>query len=229
MNSTAVDTAELFDKILIPLALAVAAWLLKDVLFGTAATRRSEARLYWEFQLRQVFEPLFFWSGVICFTPSPNHPSLGVHELAELLSRSASLLPIRHYYVFVKLLERRTGQSTSGPSMADVKAARAYVYGRIEVLNFSLCKVPLHFDPVGTLHVLTPLRYLWRWAVVGLANLGVWAALTTGLLAIFRNTSNPKNQLVVLGIVLAGIVMLVALDLKRRAAIARVLKSKQSH
>src|SRR5881398_137224 len=127
MNLTAFDVSAIVDKLVIPSIAALFAWFVKDVLVGSYVARREEARREWLFQLREVYCPLFMWSGVVLFAGKAGKEKFGVRQLADTLSRAANVLPIKEYFLFVKLLEQATGQATTVPSLKDVQKARNYV------------------------------------------------------------------------------------------------------
>ena|SRR5438067_1224636 len=186
MNLTALDVSAVVDKLVVPSIAAVVAWLVKDVLVRSYVARREEARREWLYRLREVYSPLWMWSGVVRFAGEPGKDRFGVSQLADTLSRAANLLPIREYFVFIKLLEQATGQATTAPSLKDIQKARDYVYSRIEVLNVALFVQPGYFQLTRPTDLFSSVRDVWRTSVDSLIQLAIWLTLTVIVVLVYR-------------------------------------------
>lgn len=217
------DTRLLIERILAPLLAALFAWLLKDVLLKTYASRRDEARREWLYRLREIYSPLFLWSGVVLFESDNTKDKVGVRELTEVLSKAANLLPIREYYVFVRMLEQAMRQSTEPPDGKDIARARDYVYSQIEMLNFALFRQPEHFDVTVQSDILAPFRYLARAVFSVSIQLVLWFSLFGVLWAAYLAVLG-KPVAVVLSAVL--VLLLLAAEAKRRLQMIRTLKHR---
>ena len=55
------------EKIALPAAVALISWFIKDFIFGLISKRREAMRREWEFRLREIWSPLYYWSGVVLF------------------------------------------------------------------------------------------------------------------------------------------------------------------
>src|ERR1035441_3991347 len=113
----------------------------------------------------KVYQPLFLWSGVVLFSQRGKGDHHGAEELAGVLATAVSLVPTKHYYVFVRLLEKASDQSTTAPSVEELNSARAFVYSQIEVLYFALFQQSDSFDPARQNDGLSMFRAIFRISV----------------------------------------------------------------
>ena len=166
---------------IVAIVIAILSWIVKNNFVGYVAKREEAAKKEWEFRLQKVWDPLFFWSGVVLFEPSKKDLEdpkncYGVKELSDVLQQAAHLIPLEHYRVFVRLLEIRTGQRNFELDLDKLKRARAYVYGQIETYNYVLFgryawfRATRHTDPLGSIR--ESLRFfgelLWHFVIWGI-------------------------------------------------------------
>lgn len=213
MNFVTFDTSTVLDKLVIPLLGALTAWLVKDVLVGSYVARREEARKEWLFRLREVYCPLFMWSGVVLFREKQGADKFGVTQLAEVLSRAANVLPIKEYFVFVRLLEQVTGQPTTAPSLADLQKARNYVYSRIELLNAALFAQHSHFEPTRQTDLFSSIRAVMKIGLDALIPVTIWLALTVIVVLVYRMVA---GNLIAITLICALLLLILAEEMKRR-------------
>jgi len=151
----------LWEKLVIPILVALFSWFLKDFFLGITNARDQTTREEWQFRLKEIWSPLYFWSGVLCFDGGPkSFERYGAKELSEVLAKAAYLLPKDHYNNFVRLLQQVTEQKTQVLSFEEFAKTRRYIYGQIEVLNHVLYRQYEWMDPATQTDVLASLRQL---------------------------------------------------------------------
>jgi hypothetical protein len=213
----------LLEKLVLPLIVAVIGWLVKDVIVDLFKTRQNEVRLEQLFRLREIYCPLFFWSGVALFDSQKRSGDLALEKLSALMEKSATLMPYEHYYVFIKLIERLAGQSTVQPSKERVDKARDYVYSQIEQLNFVLFRQSDDFDPKTSLDVLKVLKRTLRFGLGGAIHVGIWALVIALIYLIYLAVADNYYALVCLAVLF---VLIVAAEVKRRISISNEMEKR---
>jgi hypothetical protein len=213
MNVVTLDTGAVLDKLVIPILGALTAWFVKDVLVGSYVARREEARKEWLFRLREVYSPLFMWSGVVLFQGKQGTHKFGVTQFAEVLSRAANLLPIREYFVFVRLLEQATGQTTTAPSLLDLQKARNYVYSRIELLNAALFAQHSYFEPTRQTDLFSSIRAVTKIGLDAIIPVTIWLALTVIVMLVYRLVA---GNLIAITLICALLLLILAEEIIRR-------------
>lgn len=216
---------------IVAVVVAILSWIVKNHFVGYMAKREEAAKNEWEFRLRNVWNPLFFWSGVVLFEPSKKDledpkGSYGIKELSSVLQQAAHLIPLEHYRTFVRLLEIRTGQKNFELDLQKLKRARAYVYGQIETYNYILFgrypwfRATRHTDPLGSIR--ESLRFfgelLWHFLI--------WGILVVLLLALVAAVSDGGISSVVSAC--AGVFLLLVLYLYWRFRAHRAVTVRQT-
>ena len=162
---------------------AALSWFAKDVLLKSAQRKEQEARSEWKHRLTEVWDPLFFWSGIVFLSAhKPKPDSHGVKEFEMILAKAAHLMPRGIFHTYIRLIEQSTGQKTTPPSQKDILDARNYVYRQIEVLNFLLYQRDESFHATSYTDVFGPLKRGLRAIAQATLHLVVWLAIF-GLLA----------------------------------------------
>lgn len=220
-----VNVDDLMNKIVAPLAVALIAWVLKDVVVGLQRSRQEEARKEWLFRLREVYCPLFFWSAAVLFKGSASKDKFGVSELSAALAKAVTLLPAKQYFVFVKILEEATGQATSKASKADILKARDFVYSRIEALNFVLFKMPAHFNPQSQADPFASLRSGWRLTMTALVPLFIWLGFVLLLVGLYWSIAERPLVLMLVGVI---VILLIVQEILQRQRQYESLKDRIS-
>ena len=166
---------EHIQRALIPLAIGLISWLIKDLLVKTVTRRNETVRKEWEYRLKEIWSPLFYWSGIVAFSDSERGwRKHGVKELGDILTRSAHLLPLKHYYSLIKLLEGATDQKTSPVSLDRIKAARDFIYKQIELMNYLLYRHQMMYEPDYAVDITKPYKLLLRAITTMLFHLFIW-------------------------------------------------------
>lgn len=215
--------ALVLDRIVVPLLVTVSAWLLKDVIIGLYVARREETRKEWQFRLREVYQPLFLWSGIVLFNHRRKVGGYGITELAQVLAIAVTLVPMKHYYVFVRLLEKASDQSTTAPSVDELKRARDFVYSQIEVLNFALFQQSDLFNPALQTDGFSTLRAIFRVSVAVAIQLVVWAGLALAVFAVYQALSG--RPVAMIGLLFICALVIIA-ECVRRYKLASEIKRR---
>jgi hypothetical protein len=170
---------DLIEKIAAPAAVALISWLIKDFIFGLYTRRNEVLRQEWEYRLKNIWSPLFYWSGIVLLDDvKKGWEKHGLIELERILAKSAHLIPRKHYYVFMTVVELLTVQKTTKkPTLQEITTAREYVYSQIELLNYLLYRSSGMDDVSVKTNVLHPYSYLLRMLSLGIIHLGVWLTI----------------------------------------------------
>jgi len=169
---------EILRKLAFPLAAALLSWLIKDLLIKSLAKRKELARTEWEYRLKQIWSPLFYWSGVITLSDTnQGWNKHGVKELESLLSKSAQLLPLKHYHALVRMIEGATNQKTSKIGLVEAQQTRDYIYRQIQLLNYLLYRHEAIYEPDFSVDIIAPYRFLLRAISAFFLHLSAWALI----------------------------------------------------
>src|SRR5712691_10589806 len=114
-------TVALIEKLILPLILGTVGWFVKDYLFAVYARRDELVRKEWERRLLEIWCPLYYWSGIVMLSGNQKGwERHGLKELETILTRSAYVLPVRHYTNLIKLVQILTGLKTTEPSIEEL-------------------------------------------------------------------------------------------------------------
>lgn len=211
-------------RLLIPAFIGVAGWFLKEFLFGLHQKRNRLERLEWEYRLKEIYCPLYFWSGLLFLHTDQRVRSRICDQLHAVMSKAAYVLPRVHYYTLIRLLEVAHRQDTSGVSDAERDKVRAHLYDQIEVLNFILYRSQ-DIGRVGdTNALLNPYKRLLRLLLIGLGHLLVWllvAAIIWASLWLYQ-----QRHVFALGVGVVALLLIVWVDLRKRAEIQRGIAAR---
>lgn len=170
---------EIIKVLVAPILVALISWLIKDYLFAQQKTKQDLLRAEWQKRLTTFWSPLFLWSGMILFGKYGDGKNIdkAVSELTAVLASNAHLLPTKHYFVIMSLIEKATVLPNKALNLKDVNNTRAYIYRQIEMLNYLLYKRDNSFDPLtNTAFVGPPLALIKAAANVTL-HLIAWGLL----------------------------------------------------
>ncbi len=217
------NEALLWEKLVIPIVVALFSWFLKDYFLGITNSREKMTREEWKFRLTEVFGPLYLWSGVLCFDGGPrSFERYGAMQLSEVLAKAAYILPVDHYNAFVRLLEQATDQKTGSLSYAEFAKTRKYVYGQIEVLNHVLYKQYEWFDPATQTDVLASARQLLRLVTDMTIHLVVWLGIGMLLFGLYIAAIEGYEWILGIAAVCAGVLAL--FEARRRRHLRRQMR-----
>ena len=209
-----------FEKFIVPAEVPLISWLIKDYLFGLNVKRNDALRHEWEYRLKEIWSPLYYWSGVILFgNDSKGWAKHGVGDLEKTLAKSAHLIPRQHFYVLIKLIEMATGQQTRKTDLDEIQKTREYVYSQIELLNYLLYRKSGIDDVSVKTNILHPYRHLLRLMSLAVTHLAIWVAIAAIILIVYSLYSDGYYSPV--GILAVGLIVLVIVDFRKRREIEK--------
>lgn len=220
---------EAIEKYVLPAIVALVSWLIKDFLVGLNVKRSEALRREWEFRLKDVWSPLYFWSGIVLFEGSKKGwDKHGISELEKVLARSTHLIPQKHFYTLIRMIETASGQSTPRPAIDEIQQARAFIYNQIEVLNYLLYRKSGLDDVSAATNILHPYRQLTRLIVRGAVHLTIWVAVAGSILGIYRlYTLEYYRSLVAIVLLVAiSVTIFVVVDVRKRRDIEKEIRKR---
>lgn len=156
-------------------AVGLAAWFIKDFLFGLYQKRAALERHEWEYRLKDVYCPLYYWSGVLMFDTAEDDRIRTAEALNAIMAKAAYAIPEGHYYTFVRLVENAYGQQTTRVEKEQIVEARKYLLNHIEALTALLYRMEASGGVGDPATSLDPYRRTLRFALVAVTQLLVWA------------------------------------------------------
>lgn len=210
---------DLIEKIVVPAAVALISWLIKDFIFGLYTRRNEALRREWEYRLKEIWSPLFYWSGIVLLDDvKKGWEKHGLIELEKILAKSAHLIPRPHYYVFMTVVELMTAQKTTKkPMLQDITKAREYVYSQIELLNYLLYRSSGMDDVSIKTNVLHPYSYLLRMLSLGIIHLSIWIMIAGVIMGTYFFYMEGYYWLLVVIALVPAVVVIV--DIRKRREI----------
>lgn len=204
-------------------AVSIAAWFAKNVLLKGHEKRVAEIRKEWLFRLREIYCPLFYWSGVILFDDQRTSQQYGADELGGVLAKAAYLIPRKHYYTLVKLVEWKSKQKTRPVSVEDYTLTRAWLYSQIETYNFALFRKSGDYEVEASFSLLSDFRRLWRLVISGAVNLFIWLLIVLLVLCIYWAVEGNATRLILMFILL---LIISGVEVYRRLAFEKEILRK---
>lgn len=170
---------ELVKDLLVPILVALVSWLIKDYLFAQQKAKQELLRAEWQRRLTAFWSPLFLWSGMILFGKYGDGKNIekAVSELTNVLAGNAHLLPKKHYFVIMSLIEKATVLPNKSLDLKNVRDTRAYIYRQIEMLNYLLYKRDNSFDPLANTAFVGPPLALIKAAANVTLHMVAWGML----------------------------------------------------
>lgn len=170
---------DILKAIAVPVLVALISWLIKDYIFAQQKAKKESLRNEWLRRLTTFWSPLFLWSGVVLFPKYGDGKNIekAVSELTTALAGNAHLLPIKHYYVIMSLIEKATVLPEKTIDLNVVNDTRSYIYRQIEVINYLLYKRDNSFDPLKNIAFIGSPLALIRVTANTLVHLLTWALL----------------------------------------------------
>lgn len=217
---------DLIEKIVIPATVALISWLIKDFVFGLYTKRNEALRREWEYRLKDVWSPLFYWSGIVLLDdPKKGWEKHGLIELEKLLAKSAHLIPRRHYYVLVTVIEFITVQKTTKkPTLQEIANAREYIYNQIELINYLLYRKSGMDDVSISTNVLHPYSHLLRMFSLGVIHLAIWVSIAGLIMGIYYLYMGGYYWIVIAFAFVLAIVLVV--DVRKRREVNLEFKKR---
>ena len=218
-------TPMLLEKLLFPLILGIVGWVVKDFLFAVYARRDELVRREWERRLLEVWSPLYYWSGIVMLSEKDKGwDRHGLGELELILTKSAHLLPVRHYNNLIKVIQTLTGQKTVEPRISDLMSTRKYIYDQVKMFNYLLYRRNGWFEATAYTDFFASLKYLVRFISQALKHIVVWLIVVTLLGGTYIAYINKFYWIV------AGILVVVSVpifyDLRRQVKLHQALNQQ---
>lgn len=201
----------------------LAAWLVKDVAFSLIQKIKEIERREWEYRLKEIYSPLYFWSGLLAMRTEKERTYHICDRFQEVMARSAYVIPRSYYYTLVRLLESAHRQHTAPATNDERDRLRSYLYNQIEALNLLLYSSEYAGGAGDPVAVLSPQRRLMRLILIGMGHLLTWlfaaAVIGGGFLWLYE-----RRDLLLGSIALLLIAMLIYV--RRRTAIRVALEKR---
>jgi len=218
---------DIVEKSLITLGVGIISWLIKDLLIKTAIKRNEAARKEWEHRLKEIWSPLFYWSGVISFSDnSQGWQKHGIKELESILAKSAHLLPLEHYYILIRLIEGATKQKTGSLNINELTSTRDYIYRQVELLNYLLYRHEAIYEADVAVDVMAPYKSLLRATSALFLHIVVWLIIAAIIVGLYF--SYLKGVLLPIAISVIVILLVVYFGIKERFEIYRQTRKRLS-
>jgi hypothetical protein len=207
------------ENVLIAALLGLAGWFVKDFLFGLVQKRNQLERLEWEYRLKEIYCPLYFWSGLLAMRTDKKLNDQICEHLHDVMAKATYLIPKIHYYALIRLIETAHDQGTSGVAESERNRMRGYLYDQIEVLNFVLYRSEQTGGVGDPITILSPYRRLLRLLLMALSHVMVWLLIVLtvgGVLWLYQN-----RYFALLGSSAVLLLLIIGVDTGRRARIQR--------
>jgi hypothetical protein len=170
---------EIIKIVVAPILVALVSWLIKDYLFAQQKAKQELLRAEWQKRLTTFWSPLFLWSGMILFPKYGDGKNIerAISELTSALAGNAHLLPRKHYFVIMSLIEKATVLPNKALDLKVINDTRAYIYRQIEILNYLLYRRDSSFDPLANTAFVGPPLALLRATANATIHLVTWGLL----------------------------------------------------
>lgn len=166
------------EQSIITACIALIGWAIKDIFLQNSIKKNEAVRIEWERRLKEIWSPLFYWSGVVLFNDSDKTwDRHGAKELENILIKSAHILPLEHYYTLVRLLEKATNQKTTPIKIDQIAKTRDFIYRQIQLLNYLLYRREDIYEADYSVDVMTPYKLLLRASSTAIIHLLVWVLI----------------------------------------------------
>lgn len=207
-------------KLIVPALIGLFSWLIKDFIFGLISKRNVE----WEYRLKEIWSPLFYWSGIVLFDEKKKSwDKHGIKEMEVILAKSAHLLPSKHYYTLVKLLEMETGQPTKRITIDQIIKTRDYIYKQIELLNYLLHRRSI-IDVLDSTDILSPYKTALRFLSFITFHVMIWVCIVLIIFAMYSLYVNDHYW--VLWLLVIGFAIIMSVNVAKQREIHKEVKKR---
>jgi len=208
------------QKTIITFVLGFLSWILKDWMFKSISSRDESLKREWEYRLKEVWSPLYYWTGILFFSGKEiGWLKHGISQIEKIISSNAHLIPKDHYYVLIKMIEEATGQNTTGLSIETTRKTRNYICKQIEILNFLLYKNNIYFDLKAAVDPFIHYKVLLRVLSSIVLNIAIWAIIF-GVFWI-SYALYVKGNYVLISIIIVILVIIAIYEIKQRFKIKK--------
>jgi hypothetical protein len=208
------------QKYLLPSVIALASWLLKNFFVNLYQIKAEQVRKEFLFQLREIYSPLFYWSGVVQFNETRNKDHIGVCELHDILKKSITLIPSEHFLIFARLTEYASGQNVTPIPTHKIDKSRDWVYSQIEMINYLLFRRSGNFNLKDQFTVYGGIGAFSQIAVSTIINLSIWLIFALVLTALYYSI---KGNLYVILLTIVIVVLISITEIRRRILFRKVM------
>jgi len=212
------------EKIVLAALVGLAAWLIRDVAFRLMQQIKDIERSEWEYRLKEIYCPLYFWSGLLAMRLDKKRAYDVCDRLQEVMARAAYAVPKTYYYTLVKLLESVYEQRTVPVADDDRNGMRLYLYNQIEALNLLLYRSEYAGGAGDPIAILSPQRRWLRLLLIGLGHVVTWllaVIIIGGVLWLYG-----RRYFDILGFGAVLVLLLLLMYVRRRASIREGLQQR---
>ena len=214
---------QLINTIIIPGLVGLISWFLKDYIFSIIQKRQEELKSELKTRLAECWSPLFFWSGIlITYSEIPNKKEEAVRELEKILAKSANLIPLKHYYELIKLIEISVGVVKDKIDISRINRVRNYIYKQIEMYNFIMYKKDLIVDANANLSLFGSHQALLRLISKIAQDLVTWGILAIYIYAVYWTFVNGFPAIG--GLLLLPLGGVIIYDFKKRYELSKEVR-----
>lgn len=212
------------EQVLSAALVGLAGWLVKDFAFALIQKRNDLERGEWEYRLKEIYCPLYLWSGLLAMRASKERVFEICDQLLEVMARAAYAVPRSHYHTLVKLIESAHSQGTTPATAAERDSMRTHLYDQIEALNLLLYRLEGTGGVGDPRAILSPHRRVLRLVLVGVNNLLFWLIAVLGVAGALWLYEHRYFDL--LGGVGVALLVLLWIDIRRRATVVKGLRER---
>lgn len=213
------DTNAIY-KLIVPALIGLLSWLIKDFIFGLISKRNAE----WDYRLKEIWSPLFYWSGIVMFDEKKKGwDKHGIKEMEVILAKSAHLLPSKHYYTLVKLLEMESGQPTKRITIEQIIKTRDYIYKQIELLNYLLHRRSI-IDTLDSTDILSPYKTALRFLSFIAFHVMIWVCIVLIMFVLYSLYVN--NHYWILLLLVIGFAIIMSVNVTKQMEIHKEIKKR---
>lgn len=218
------ENFEKFEKLLIPLIIGFLSWLIKNYFVNNLTKRDETIKAELKNRLENFFSPLYYWSGILLFNGKDHGwEKHGIKEIEKILPKNAHLLPTKHYYNIIKIIEYSTNQNTK-ITTDDIIFTRKYIYDQIKIYNYIIYKQNNYIDIESLVDPFFHYKSLLRRFSFSLLHIALWIIIFSLLASIYLTLTNNIYWPTILCIIF--LVTLVSYDTKIRIRTHRDIKKR---
>jgi hypothetical protein len=215
---------EYLDRLIFPVSLAIISWFVKDFVFKLANKRNYAVNREWEFRLKEIFSPLYYWSGILVLRTNNEKYNYGLEEFESVLSKCSYIIPSEHFHCLAKIVEKLSIQGANGPSGDEYRNTRAYLYDKIELLNYLLYRSSEYVDVSMDSNFFSPYKYLVRVIFTAFYHIFVWAIV--GIILLFCYFIFANGYYLAIFFLFILLATIVVVDARRRDEIWRGIEQR---
>lgn len=211
-------------KLVVPALIGLAAWLVKDVAFRFVQQIRDIERTEWEYRLKEIYCPLYFWSGLLALRTEKAFAHEICVRVQEIMARAAYVIPRAYYFTIVKLLESAYDQATLPATATERDAMRLYLYNQIEALNMLLYRSEYLGGAGDPNAALSPQRRWLRLLLIAMGHFITWFLAVVTIAALVW--LYQRGPIEIIGLIAVVFLVLLFLYVRRRGEVRKGLEQR---